>query len=213
MRIFDNVEVRQNLRLIMRERGKIVARRDGHNIFLNTGREWIARLICYSLFSPLTAEEDSRVRYMGVGIGGTRQLAPGVANSSPIGGDPPTGGPYVGTNVQVDTDPTVTRLERPVRVSGGSTAYPGVGGDRWVAQVQAPAVHDTAVDTTFVRVFSEADVSYPPFLSVPLSEVGLFIASADPEHYDNVPIAYDCFDTLSKTSAFELEVRWTIHIG
>ena len=198
------IEVKSNLSLVMRDRGKIIARRDGHNIWLNLGREYLAQLIAYSLFSPLTPEQDNRIRYMGLGIGGSRQLALGTANAAPLGTS------YPGSNVQTDIDPTITRLERPVRISGGTTAYPGAGGDVWLGQVQAPAAHPVATQTTFSRLFTQTDVSYGTFLTVPLSEIGLFIGGFDPVVYNNTAIAYDTFDTISKTVAFELEVAWTI---
>lgn len=206
LKLVDDIEVKQNLKITARERGKIVARREGHNIFLNLGREWIARLIAYSLLSPLTPEEDDRVRYMGFGIGGTRQLAPATANSSPLVDA------YPGTNSQTDTVATVTHLERPVRISGSSVAYPGLAGDVWVGQIQ-PATHALPTETTFTRLFTQEEVSYSPFLSVPLSEIMLFTNAADPENYLNTGIAYDTFDTLSKTVAFELQVEWTFRIG
>jgi hypothetical protein len=53
-------------------------------------------------------------------------------------------------------------------------------------------------------------VSYTPFLTVPLSEIGLFTNAANPNIYNNGPVAYDTFDTISKTSAFNLEVDWTV---
>lgn len=198
------VEVSSNLELTFRDRGKIVTRRRGHNIWLNLGREYLASLIAYSSFSPLTPERDDRVRYMGLGVGGSRQLAPGTANT------PPIVTAYPGSNAQVDTDPSVLRLERPVRVSGGSTAYPGIITDTWLGQVQAPPQHPTTTSTTFRRLFSLLEVSYLPFQSVPLSEIGLFTHAANPNIYNNTMIAYDTFDTLSKTDAFELEVAWTI---
>ena len=101
-------------------------------------------------------------------------------------------------------------LERPVRVSGSSAAYPGLGLDVWLGQVQAPAVHATATEVTFNRLFSQTDVSYNPFLTVPLSEVMLFTAAANINVYNNPGVAYDTFDTISKTNAFDLEVAWTV---
>jgi hypothetical protein len=203
------IEVKSNLEMTVRERGKVMTRRRGHNIWLNLGREYLAQLIAYTSFSPLTAERNDRVRYMGVGIGGTRQIAPSIANASPLGGAVPPNA-YAGTNAQVDTDPTVTVLERPVRISGGTDPYPGLVGDTWLGQVQAPAQHPTATQTTFRRVFSQLEVSYGTYLTVPLSEIGLFTHAASPGVYNNTAIAYDTFDTLSKTDAFELEVAWTI---
>ena len=200
------IEAESNLELTLRERGELVGapQRRVHNIWLNLGREYLAQIIGYSSFSPLTPERNDRVRYMGLGVGGSRQLAPGTANS------PPIGTAYPGSNTQVDTDPNVFRLERPVRLSGGSTGYPGIVSDVWLGQVQAPPEHPTTTSTTFRRLFGLLDISYPPFQSVPLSEVGLFTHAANPNSYNNTMLAYDTFDTLSKTDAFELEVAWTI---
>jgi hypothetical protein len=208
MHFTEIIEVKQNLRLTTRERGKIVDRREGHNIWLNLGREYLAKLISYKTFIPPVFEEDARIRYMGLGIGGTRQLAvgiqPGSANVAPL---TPA---YAGTNTQTDVDPTVTTLERPVRLSGSSTNYPGLAGDTWLGQIQAPADHSIPTQVTFRRVFSEIELNYPPFLSVPLSEIGLLTSASVPNFYKNTLVAYDTFDSLSKTSAFSLEVDWTI---
>jgi hypothetical protein len=215
VRFTEDIEVKQNLHLIARERGKIVARRDGHNIFVDLGRGWLSQLIAYQSYAPDVAQRDDRVRYMGFGIGGVRQLQLTTANSSPIGGP---GDPYaassatgIGANNQTDLNRAVTALERPVRVSGGSTSYPGVSGDKWLGAIQAPAQHASGVSTTFARLFLQTEVSYLPFASVPLSEVGLFTSAADSGFYLNTLIAYDTFDTLSKTTAISLEVSWTFN--
>src|SRR5688572_24229521 len=136
----DDIVVKSNLFLTMRERGKIVARREGHNIFLDYGREWLAGLIAYASFSPDVAEDDRRVRYMGLGIGGTRQIAPEFANTPPLTDYGPGAVPGTGGFSQTDTDPALVQLERPVRISGtsGSGTHPG---DAWIGQVQAPVVH------------------------------------------------------------------------
>ena len=139
---------------------------------------------------------------MGFGVGGTRQLVSPVTS--------PANTAYPGTNSQTDTDAAITTLERPVRVSGGSTVTPGVAGDIWVGQVQAPVVHGSANEATFRRLFTQSEISYAPYLSVPLSEIGLFTSAADPENYLNTIVAYDTFDSISKTAAFEVEVEWTI---
>jgi len=192
MRIEDFIEVKSNLVIVVRERGKIVDRREGHNIWLNLGREYLAQLICYVSFTPVTAERDDRLRYMGLGMGGTRQLALATANAAPLVTA------YPGTNSQTDSEPTMTRIERPVRLSGSSDTY------------QAPAQHPVATQTVLSRLFTSVDVSYAPFLTVPLSEIGLFTGDANPSVYNNTLVAYDTFDTLSKTAAFEFEVAWTI---
>lgn len=212
MRIVDTIPVKQNLKLIARERGKIVDRREGHNIFLNLGKEWLAELMGYQDPTTQTTFRDDRIRYMGVGIGGTRQLALATANNPPIGGGGP-GGPYEGSNLQTDEDPTVSVIERPVRISGGSSVYPGVGGDAWVGQIGSADPISVPNQVTFQRIFTQLEVSYGQFLSVPLSEIMLFTNAADPTNFQNTGMAYDTFDTISKTTAIELEVVWTLRIG
>jgi len=204
LRPISDIEVKQNLTLTLRDRGKIVTQREGHNIFLDLGREWLAQLISYQSLSPDVAFRDDRVRYMGFGIGGTRQLALGAANALPISP------PYSGTNAQTDTDPLITTIERPVRVRGSTTAYPGIAGDEWIGSIGSADPFSSPTRVTFRRLFTQTEISYGPYVSVPLSEVGLFTSAADPSNHQNTMIAYDTFDTISKTTAFELEVVWTI---
>lgn len=205
MRAVDKIEVKQNLTIVVRERGKIVTRREGHNIWVNLGREYLASLIAYSSFAPVTAERNDRVRYMGLGIGGTRQLLLSVANN------PPMSTTYPGTNLQTDEDPTLTTLERPVRVDGSGGGPPYSGTDTWLAQVQAPSPHGTPTEVTFRRLFGQLEFSYGSFTNVPLSEIGLYTGNATPVGVpNNTFIAYDTFDAIPKTNAFSFEVNWTI---
>lgn len=194
----EDILVKSNLSIVVRERGKIVERRDGHNIFLDFGREWLSQLIAFESFDPDVPQNDERVKYLGFGIGGTRQIAPDFADTPPLDAYGP-----VGSFNQTDTDPTVLRIERPVQVTLGN----------WIGQVQAPAVHETQTSTTFKRLFTLEEVSFAPYVSVPLSEVGMFLSDANPAFYGNNIVAYDTFDTISKTSAFELEVVWTLRFG
>lgn len=204
--ITQDIEVRSNLFLEMRDRGKLVGRREGHNIFLNYGRTWLSQVMAYKAFSPDVVEDTRRIRYMGLGIGGTRQIAPAFADTAPLTDYGP-----VGAFTQTDTNPALVRLERPVRVSGATGA--ASPSDAWLGQVQAPPAHDTATSVTFRRLFTSTDVSYGGYASVPVSEVGLFLSDCDVAFPNNYCVAYDTFDTLSKTAAFELEVIWTLRIG
>lgn len=213
MHLNDTIQVKSNLRITVRERGKIVARRQGHNIWLDFGRQWLAELIGYSVFgAPPTPERDDRIRYMGLGIGGIQQAAKAITDAAPLSVD------YPGGYTQTDTDPTVLRIERPVRVSWtvGPLPSPYDANDTWVGQV-APPTHPAVTQTTFVRLFDLNDVNgvgaeYPV---VPLSEIGLYTNALDPHAnpyiIPNPPmVAYDTFDTIIKTNAFSFEVDWTI---
>jgi len=204
MRLVEDIPVKQNLTLKMRERGKLMQIREGHNIWLDLGREYLAELIAFASYSPDVPFRNDRIRYMGLGIGGNTQIAPGRANAAPISP------PYTGLNTQTDDDRTVAVLERPVRVTGSASNYPGLAGDAWLGQIGSADPLTVKNECTFRRVFTELDCSYGQFISVPLSEIGLFTSAADPNNYQNTAVAYDTFDTLSKTAAFELEVIWTI---
>lgn len=204
MRIVDTIEVKQNLKLTVYERGKIVDRREGHNIWVDLGREYLAELIAYSSFSPDVTVRDDRIKYMGVGIGGTRQLALPTANSAPM---VPA---YAGTNVQTDDDKTIAVIERPVRISGSESPFPYPGDDVWLGIIGTVTFAVPPTQVTFTRIFSQLEVSYGSFVTVPLSEIGLFTSAASPIYYKNNLVAYDTFDTLSKRSSFSLRADWTI---
>jgi hypothetical protein len=204
LRVQSDIEVKYNLELTTRERGKLVDRREVHNIFLDLGREWLAQLVSYQSLSPDVPFRNDRLRYMGFGIGGNRQIALDKANN------PPISPPYSGTNAQTDTDPLITTIERPVRVVGSTTPYPGIAGDEWVGVVGSADPLTVPTQTTLRRLFTQTEISYGPYTSVPISEVGLFTSNADPANHQNTMVAYDTFDTISKTTAFELEVVWTI---
>ena len=204
LRLHDALEVKSNIKLLLRERGKIVERREGHNIWVSIGSEYLAEHISLQSYDPDVPYNPYYVKYMGLGIGGSAQKALGVADSLPISP------PYGGTNNQTDSDVTVATLERPVRISGSVTDYPGTAGDAWIGLIGSADPDTVPTQSTFRRTFTQSEINYTQFVSVPLSEIGLFLSSADPENYQNLLVAYHTFDTLMKTAAFSLEVIWTI---
>lgn len=222
----DLIEVSVNVRIIARERGKIVARREGHNIWVNQGRQYLAEVIS-PLSSAFTAHyNDAPVRvvqYMGLGIGGDSQLL------NIAGAYPTLDAHYPGQNLYDDETITVPYLERPVKVSG--VAGTGSSAGVWLNQVAAPPVFTGSPVTKveFEALFDNADLqlggSYP---SVPISEIGLYLSNEsasrtseevydylNPPDYINAStrqklIAYNTFDTISKTVSVALELHWEI---
>ena len=209
MKFLEDLDVKLNLEIDLIERGKRKLHHRSHNIVVNTGRQFLAEVITASSFGSgsFVRTQDQVVRYVGFGIGGTRQ------NSSDAAAPPyslayPAG--YGGTNLQTDTDVTVARLERPVRVATGP--------DLWMRQISAPGTFPTATRTRFITVFTSTDINFGAFASVPLSEIGLYKGSADPSLANGGAaaypgpgthlIAYDTFDTIHKTGVFSIEVRW-----
>lgn len=191
-----------NIELDVRERGKIVRRERTHNIVTNIGRQFMAEVIVSSTTPAITRHQDTVVRYIGFGIGGNRQNS-SIADGAPYSAD------YPGSNTQTDIDLTVTGLQRPVRV----TAAP-----LYMREIMAPATFPTATSVRFTAVFSETDINYGGYASVPLSEIGLFTSAADPSLPNGAAgaypgagglmIAYDTFNTIHKSGVFSIETRW-----
>lgn len=225
----DSIDPKVNVRIVARERGKKVPSlcREGHNIWVNQGRQYLAEVI-----SPLNSSfaahyNDSPVRfvrYMGLGIGGDAQLID-IAATFPTSLDVD----YPGQNIFSDEDIAATQLERPVKVSG--VAGVGSSAGVWMNSVTAPPTisGSPVTQVEFDALFDNNDInlsgSYP---SVPVSEIGLFLSSEEPsrtseEVYDYLTapahindatrqklVAYNTFDAITKTVSVALEVHWQI---
>lgn len=217
MRINEYIEVQANLEIDVFERGK---RKHWHqatkNIVLNLGRQLIAETITAESFGPGTAFTPTRTacaRYVGFGIGGSRQTDP-AALISPLADTWPAG--YGGSNDNVDTDRAVRGLERPVQV----TAAP-----LWMREIAAPGTFPTATSTRFIASFVAADFNFgsaPGAPAIPLSEIALYSTGADPALPNGVSgaypgiglhtMAYDTFVPFNITALFAMEVRWEFRL-
>ena len=220
----DIIQVKTNLYITARERGKKVPNlcRSVHNVWVNLGREFLPRAISPLDGTYTTPVTDALVQYIGLGIGGNRQLID-IATVYPT-----LDAHYPGLNVYDETLLTTEYLERPIKVTGtaGVGSSPGV----WMSQVTAPPTFTGTPPTTveFDTLFEDTDfhlsASYP---SVPLSEIGLFLSSqvaslTSEQVYDYgaspyintatrpVLIAYNTFNTISKTSSVSFEIRWKL---
>jgi hypothetical protein len=225
MKFVEKIDAKANVRIIARERGKKVPGlcRDEHNVWVNIGREYLAKVI--SPTAGFTGHvNDSVVEYMGLGIGGDQQLIDLTGPSWTT-----LAAHYPGQNIFDDTDISIPYMERPVKVTG--TAGTGTAPGDWLSQVAAPPTFlgtpITSVD--FETLFDYSDINlagaYP---AVPLSEAALVLSSevssrlsnevydyGSPPDYINVStrqklVAYNTFATLTKTVAVSLEVHWEI---
>lgn len=215
MNYLTPINVESNIKIIARARGgSIIEEREIHNIVTNIGRQFLAEVITPATLGgggSFTRTTDEVVRYIGFGMGGTLQSA-ASASAPPFSTD------YPGTNLQTDTDLTVSGLERPVAVSG-TINTPGIPAPAvWMNQIATPGTFPSATTTRFVALFTATDINFGAYTSVPLSEIALYRGDAD----DTLPngtsgtypgtggliIAYDTFNTIQKTGVFSLEVRW-----
>ena len=200
--------------IIMRKDGQVIATRHGRNVWVDIGREYLANLIALDTYDPDVVFDDRRVKYIGFGIGAaSQQLLTQVNN-------PPISTAYPGSNTykkEYPTGPLIEKLERPVRISGGSTAYPGAPADVWLKQPPVPGFRTifpagTTGEVVFRTVVdgTSGDIVYPPFTSMPLSEIGLFLSDADVNAYDGNLVAYFSFVTILFPAGAQLEVSWKV---
>lgn len=218
--------MKDNVHIVHRQRGKIVDRRSGHNVFVDLGRQYLSELVSLLTQDPDVPERVDRIKHMGFGIGGNLQTDPSV-DSSPFSTSYPAGSdPNVTTGKEHDDTfaakplgsggGVIGTLERPVRIAGGSTAYPGAGGDQWLSTAQSPnfiMTHPTVTTVRFHTFFDAGagDFLYAPFLLMPLSEAGLFTSLATfPGVPFNTLVAYHNFATIVLSPQSELEVVWDV---
>lgn len=204
MHLSEDIEVKANVKIIARERGKIVDVREVHNIFTNLGGEYVV-----DLFGGSSSET---VQYMGVGIGSDEQTI-NIASVYPS-----LDSTYPGQNVFSDDDPTITVLERPVQITAGT----------WMIAPTASEPDSKTYRLTYLFSGTEINMSgaYP---IVPISESGLHLSSENPASNaytggtapdyigparltDQRVIAYNGFAPVSKGAGVTIEVRWELRL-
>jgi hypothetical protein len=220
---------KNNVSIIVRDRGKITARRDGHNILVEGGRVWLSKLMSLTSQDPDVGERDDRIKYVGFGIGGVGQGLPFLADNPPFSVDYPAGADPYTTNGHeynpafpfLSLSEPIKTLERPIRITGGTNPYgSSPGTDQWLSDpTKFVVTHPTTTSTTFRLVVDLAggEIVYPPYDPTPLSEIGLFTSAAT-SSFDAMPagtpfnelVAYHTFATIQINSSVSIEIAWTI---
>lgn len=135
-----------NVFIFLRKGGKVVDQRVGHNIWVDNGREYLAKLITLSAFDPDVPYEQRAVKHIAFGIGGAKQNLPSIADAPPMSQAYPVGqDPAASNGHQYNTyypiNPLIQTLERPVRISGGSQPYSSADpGDVWFTSPPPPGL-------------------------------------------------------------------------
>ena len=210
----ENFKIWANVSITFRYSDGRAGRVLTHNIWLNSGRDWLLKLMSYGN-NGITPLEDYRVYAVGFGIGGNKQIAtiPSNVNTE-----------YPGTNNQSGEDPAVTMLERPVRIKVDG------GLDYWLQPItHASTYFNPSPPPYYVRYYATIganEISYSPYNTVPLSEIGLFHKGEYTAHVNDtkanvygtppvrpVPLAYATFYSISKTSGVTLDIEWEIRLS
>lgn len=212
------------------ERGKRVARRDVHNVWTTHGREYLAELIALSSMGPDVPERVAGVKYIGFGMGGSRQNQRAMVTGAPLSTVYPVGSTPHGSSFEFRADmyPSVQSLEMPVPADASSVAdsYTNHSGISWrfvfahASDVRSWAAHPHPLPNVFRYHFTArlgTPFVFTPPLSgnqyhlMPLSEAALFTNEApDTGSPFSAPVAYVSFDTIQISELTDLYVTWDI---
>lgn len=206
-----------NVFIKARRRGKLFYRWEGHNVWTDVGRQYLANLIGYSAFGPDTTVTDARIKYMQFGIGGVQQgaIPGGVTTAYPAGFDPnvTAGNAY---NHEYPIAPPIGTLERPVRLSGGTNPYnTAPGTDVWLTSTAMPkffvdfATPQAVGFKYFIRGM-DGDIAYGALTEVPIAEAGLVLSTGNVNAAYNPVVAYVDFEPLDVTDDVEAEISWYV---
>ncbi len=181
------VEVKGWVSLVMRERGKIVpgSRREGFNIWTNTGKEFLALLMSIET-PPTTSFREDRNAYIGVGTGTQLEQAGVLALASPVAY---ASGQFLAA---LDVPPTF-----PLAPTRTTVEY-----SRTFAENEITLSPATTVEVSELGLFTNGD---PGSGFSPGSRVTTLVAAAS-----QAPNAYKTFEPVPKKDVFELIVSWQI---
>jgi hypothetical protein len=220
----DIIEVKANVHIVGRERGKKIYDHRSHNIWVDLGREYLAKVISAADPSYTTRVNPALVKYIAVGIGSSEQTIDITTIYPTLDTD------YPGQNIQTDTVLTVSQLERPVKILG--TAGTGAALGDWMSLIAAPPTFTGApgINTVhFTTLFDLTDINFPSnaYPAVPISECALMLSDQtlnrrSDEVYDYAAapayvgslrqtlVAYHGFAPLTKTQAVTIQFTWDL---
>jgi hypothetical protein len=182
------VEVKGWVRAVCRERGKIVkgSLREGHNIWTNSGREYLALLM--SIETGSTAFRSDRMAYIGVGTGSTIEDVGVLKLVQPI--EYLTGQYLAGLDVPPTFPLTPTRTTVQYR--------------RVFAENQITLTPGSQVNISELGLFTNGSPSAVPAYNPGTRDTGIANAALQ------APNAYKTFEPIGKTDSLELEVLWEV---
>jgi len=169
-----------------RERGKIVSRTEGNNIWTLTGREYLAELIALRASSPRATFRDDRVAYIGLGSGSQAEVANISSLVDPIPYSPgeflaPTATPATFPASATTSTKTAVRFIREYGLSEISLGYDVV--------------------LTEAGLFTDGN---------PDDDWALTALTGLDSSGDRAPVAYKTYEPITKTTQFTLRVIWEV---
>jgi len=194
MRLTTGIATHCNFFAFMRCGGKIVpgSRREGHNVFTVTGRNWLSKLVAWQTIAgtdvPYT---QRRIRWFGVGTGEQLESV------------------------------TVTSLAEPALLTSSqylvtpqAIEFPTSSSVRFIREfgLNEITVANTPVSVREAGLFADVNPAKPGNPNDGYEDVehspGTVDTILSPYVDNNPPVAYKAFEALTKTVDFTLEIRW-----
>ena len=181
------VEVKGWVDVICRERGKLVKKncRSGHNVWTNTGREFLTQRISIDLANTTSTIRTDAVAFMGVGTGSFPE-EPGVLSlQSPVAYE---------TSLFLADITGVAFPAYPIRTT--------VEYQRTFAETEITIVPGTVLISE-IGLFTNGSPAGVPANGFGTRPRGVSSFTA-------APVAYKSFEPIAKTENMQLEVLWQI---
>jgi len=183
-------EIRGHLHLELRERGKLVAVRDGYNIWTLTGREFLSEGMALRSINP-TREvyRSDRVAFIGVGVGAQPEVSNIKSLVDPV---PYRSGQFL---ARLATPPTFP-------VTGVDAARTAVQFTREFARSEISLGYTVAVSEFGLFTDGDPDNNW----DITTTPTSFDLASG------RAPVAYKTVEPVSKTTAGALRAVWEVRI-
>ena len=182
------VEVNGWVRAVIRERGKLLRETEGHNVWTNTGREYLAMLTGLKA-SDGSVFRDDRIAYIGVGTGFQVEAPAITALANPVA--------YLGSDFLA---PLVAPPTFPLAPTRTTIRFHRVFTENEITTTPA-----SRVSVSEMGLFTNGSPSAVPAYAAGSRSRTLATASAQ------APAAYKSFsDPLVKTDALQLELYWEV---
>lgn len=188
---FKDIGINANFELLLRERGKIIQRREGHNVFTVTGRNLLSKLMSWQTLGPPDVPyTHRRMRWFGVGTGSQLEVTSIVSLAAPAR---VTVTDYLAgiTGVEFPTSTSV-RFSREF-----SNSEISIGGSPVI--ITEAAMY---ADVNPASMGGTEDVEYTTGGGTTLN----------PTLGTNPPVVYKTFDGITKTVDFSMELRWEFRL-